>query len=171
MTKYIVSDTHIDDQNAIEKYMRPFNDVDHMNETIIQNWNKLVSYNDEVIILGDFIHKNTKEQRTRNILSLLNGNKHIVNNKNGISVNRNKSVFGTGKYKIQMENYSFYMTHDINNVPKEWDGWVIHGKSHNLHIKSYPKYNYNDRNVNVSCEMTGYTPIMIKNIVNTIKEI
>lgn len=171
MTNYVISDTHIDDEQAIERYMRPFNDVDHMNEVIIQNWNRMVGYDDNIIILGDFIDKSSSRSRTKNIISLLNGDKYLLSDNISISESDCDSLRLPDNYKIEIDGYSFKFVHDIDNVPKYWNNWTIHGKSHNLHIDKYPLYNYKDRNVNVSCELTGYSPVMIRNIVNCIKNI
>lgn len=51
---YFTSDLHLGHFNIIRYCNRPFNDVGHMNKTIIENWCKLITDEDIVFILGDF---------------------------------------------------------------------------------------------------------------------
>ena len=51
---YFTADTHFDHANIVTYSKRPFKDVDHMNEALIQNWNEVVYHNDTVYHLGDF---------------------------------------------------------------------------------------------------------------------
>lgn len=53
MTVWVSSDWHINHSRIIEYCARPFNDVNHMNEAIIANWNACVKPEDTVIVLGD----------------------------------------------------------------------------------------------------------------------
>lgn len=42
MKNYIISDTHFNHKNIINYCNRPFRDINEMNNTIIDNWNKSV---------------------------------------------------------------------------------------------------------------------------------
>lgn len=57
---FVTSDTHFSHKNACKfmnedglAKMRPWNDVEEMNEALIENWNKVVSKDDKVYHLGD----------------------------------------------------------------------------------------------------------------------
>ena len=52
---YLTSDLHFNHMNILkyEPESRPFNSIEEMNETIIQNWNEVVTANDTVYVLGD----------------------------------------------------------------------------------------------------------------------
>ena len=73
---YFISDTHFYHEKIIEYVNRPFKDVEEMNNTLIDNWNKRIEPKDEVYILGDFSFGN-KEQ-TLDLLDKLNGRKYLI---------------------------------------------------------------------------------------------
>lgn len=52
---FFTSDTHFWHENIIKFCNRPFSSVEEMNDTIIENWNKVVGENDIVFHLGDFV--------------------------------------------------------------------------------------------------------------------
>lgn len=70
--KFFTADTHMNHSNIIKYCNRPFQTVEEMNETIINNWNSVVKDNDEVYHLGDFVL--TKDRfAMKNFRGKLNG--------------------------------------------------------------------------------------------------
>ena len=74
---YFTSDLHFGHENCIRLCNRPFTSIEEMDELLIQNWNRKVTGNDKVYILGDFIYRSKKPPeeylrrlRGKNILSL-----------------------------------------------------------------------------------------------------
>ena len=55
---------------------RDFNDVDHMNESLITSWNNVVGVDDDVYLLGDVSLCDPK--RTELILNRLNGKIYLI---------------------------------------------------------------------------------------------
>lgn len=54
MQTFFTSDTHFDDQYAIQYFNRPFQSVDEMNRVMVERWNEVVTENDTIYHLGDF---------------------------------------------------------------------------------------------------------------------
>ena len=51
--EWITADLHLGHGNIIKYCNRPFNDVNHMNVMLVNNWNSVVSDDDVVFVLGD----------------------------------------------------------------------------------------------------------------------
>jgi len=78
MKTFFISDTHFNHKNILTycKNTRKFKNIDEMNNNIITNWNKMVSYDDTVYHLGDFAFGDIN--KTRDIINRLNGNIHLI---------------------------------------------------------------------------------------------
>lgn len=79
---YYISDTHFGHYNILKHSKRPFTSVEEMDETIIENWNDVVTDNDDVYILGDFCFKSENPEI---YLKRLKGKLHlIIGNHDGV---------------------------------------------------------------------------------------
>jgi len=74
--RYFTSDTHFGHARIIELCNRPFRDIEHMDEVLINNWNDTVSPKDTVYHLGDVALGSW--ERWDGILTRLNGTKILV---------------------------------------------------------------------------------------------
>lgn len=73
---YFTSDPHYYHKNIIAFCGRKAADVDDMNQQLIDNWNAVITDNDEVYLLGDFAFCG-KQRRLELIMQLL-GKKHLI---------------------------------------------------------------------------------------------
>src|SRR5208283_5008976 len=74
---FVISDTHFGHQNIIKLANRPFQLVQEMDKTLIDNWNLVVGDNDNVMFGGDFaFYKN--EDKLREIFNQLKGFKFLI---------------------------------------------------------------------------------------------
>ena len=73
---YFTSDTHFYHSNIIGFCKRPFKNVEDMNETLIENWNRVVGQDDIVFHLGDFCRGGSHEWTK--ILNRLNGKIYLI---------------------------------------------------------------------------------------------
>ena len=76
METFFTSDTHFDDEFAIQYFNRPFNNVDEMNAVMVKKWNNVVAERDTVYHLGDFTLNNIRH--FTKWVSQLNGNIKIL---------------------------------------------------------------------------------------------
>lgn len=78
MSIWITSDLHFNHQNILkyEPASRPFETVEEMNETLINNWNSYVNDEDTVFILGDLCMGQVSEAAA--LVNRLKGKKILV---------------------------------------------------------------------------------------------
>jgi calcineurin-like phosphoesterase family protein len=60
MQAFFTSDSHFDDELAIQYFSRPFQSVDEMNAVLVERWNSVVAADDVVYHLGDFTTKDLR---------------------------------------------------------------------------------------------------------------
>lgn len=123
---WFISDTHFYHENIIKYCSRPFKNAIEMNEQLILNWNKIVKYDDDIIIAGDFIHTGNIEKIT-NLMSRLNGSKWLT--------------FGNHDYQNKLERGEICKLFDYHC----WDSMDFEIKDDELedgfmkfHINHYP---------------------------------
>lgn len=68
---FVISDTHFNQSLIISFGRRPFKSVRAMNDTIVENWNKVVRSDDIVIVVGDLFFGNPVKAKA--IIDKLNG--------------------------------------------------------------------------------------------------
>lgn len=172
MTRYLISDLHFNDQDAIDDFDRPFTSLDEMHTELKNRWNSVVSASDQVIVVGDFARVE-REAEVWIWLSQLSGEIILVDG-NHRPINR--SEFGksrlplTTEYRFEEGGYSFRCAHKPKWFPEEWDGWKIYGHFHNQYPDQYPFIDPEKRRINVSAELLDYTPVSIGRIIELLNE-
>ena len=73
---FFTSDTHFWHDNIIKFCNRPFNSIEEMNDTIIENWNRVVDKNDIVFHLGDFCFCGV--DKFKELVEKLNGRIYLI---------------------------------------------------------------------------------------------
>ena len=181
---FYIADCHFGHKNIIAFDSRPFKNVSDMNETMKSNWNKIVSKNDLVYILGDFMWKFKNEDF--NFIKNLNGRKRLIKGNHDKTHNK--------KFKNLFENISDYEkikdgkeTVILSHYPMmayegSYGGRNIHLYGH-VHmteeydmIKTFIETNKNKAfpmrmyNVGTMLPYMNYTPQELNTIIGDIKE-
>ena len=94
---YWTSDTHFFHKGIIRLSKRPFDSVEHMNASLIANWNARVGKLDTVIHVGDMLFGNSKKwnevlDQLNGEIILVEGNHDRMNNPNSTTRARFKSI-------------------------------------------------------------------------------
>jgi calcineurin-like phosphoesterase family protein len=62
---------------------------------------------------------------------------------------------------LRAAGYDFLLLHDPKDRPPGWQGWIIHGHTHNNDMHRYPFINGEQRTINVSVELVDYRPVSL----------
>jgi len=73
--KYYISDLHLFHENSIIFDNRPFNNSEDCANKIIENWNSIITKDDDIYILGDFTWDNDKGLE---VIKKLKGRKYLI---------------------------------------------------------------------------------------------
>lgn len=160
---FVTSDLHLGHYNIIRYCKRPFNNLDDMNTKLVNNWNSVISPKDTVYFLGDLAYG--KNSSTDYWLCKLNGNIIFFRGNHDSSANINFIDSDI----VTIGDIQFFLTHTPDNVPADWNGWIIHGHHHNNQLDNYPFINYNRKTINISVELTNYKPVNINTILRLVK--
>ncbi len=156
MKTFLISDTHFCHTNILNfrtqdgSILRKFPDVWHMNQYMINAWNKTVGPGDKVYHLGDIAFANFTV--TKEIFDNLNGEKVLIKG--------NHDILKPSQYAQIFKDVRG--THAIDNIllshipvhPESLARWRgnVHGHLHSNVIDD-PRY------YNVSVERIKYTPV------------
>lgn len=137
---FFTSDTHFGHKNSIKYCNRPFSSVEEMDETLINNWNSVVSPESDVYHLGDFAFAGIS--RTKEILDQLNGRIHLIKGNHDRKITnqlRSEFVWVRDYYELKIKdkdanrgNQSIILLH---YAMRTWDkahhgSWHLYGHSH-----------------------------------------
>ena len=168
---YFISDTHFNHSNIIKYCNRPFKNINEMNETIISNWNNLITKDDIVYHLGDFCLSNDDE--IKNIFNRLNGNIILIrgnHDRKPVKFYENIGIKVLTHAPIILDEYKLMLSHVPLPDVKIKDGYInLHGHIHNKKISDdYPKNYSINKHINVSVDVTNFKPVSL-NIINKLK--
>jgi calcineurin-like phosphoesterase family protein len=175
---FFTSDLHLGHANVIKFDGRPFESVEEMNETIIENWNNKVPKNGIVFFLGDLSFKSAKQ--TEELFSKLNGTIHIINGNHdrwkvikGLNIASIQNMLEIKVLDSDVEEKRFNGRQPITlcHYPVlVWDkhhagAWHLHGHCHQNLIKNGLHDNYYKRRViDVGTNGHNYTPLSYQDI-------
>jgi len=148
---YFIGCTHFGRSNIIRLGSRPFKDVNHMNESLVSNWNRVVQPDDRVFHLGDFGWHGSVNFRLR-----LNGQITYLRG------NHDPEGWGPDMIDTRIYGRRVVMCH----YPiEEWNGYYkgaiyIHAHTHK------PTLVTAERRANVCVEAIDYTPISFTQLLH-----
>jgi calcineurin-like phosphoesterase family protein len=180
---FLVSDSHYNHTNILKYCERPFDTVEEMNQTLIDNWNSVVGKEDHIYHLGDFSFRGIDALNPLLEDGVLNGHIHLILGNHDL-----RRILKPG---VRIERFDEIALEKVLEV----DGWTVflnhfpfmdfsNDFDHNVcqffgHIHSRPfdpgtiteekrkmlKWNQYD----VGVDNNDYRPISLTNAMNIIK--
>jgi calcineurin-like phosphoesterase family protein len=180
---FLTSDFHFGHRNIISYCNRPFATVEEMNETLFNNYKKVIGDTSLVYFLGDmsFGRQERKEQTCKWWCEQLPGTiVTYIKGSHDHGIRPTMAVLPKNVQKVLLEDYievygldiergylRFKLQHepDYGFIPEGDDyDWLLHGHVHN----NRPMWNVSNKSINLSVEATFYAPVVLYNIVNEI---
>lgn len=132
MNTWFTSDWHLSHKNIIKYSRRPFNSVDHMDQTIIQNYNNRVDADDDVYFLGDFCFHRYKAEE---FLNMLTGKIHFILGNHDTGIKHLLQTYGESVSEIKVLRYNdvsitlcHYPMQTFNK--SHFNSWQLYGHHH-----------------------------------------
>ena len=176
---WLYSDPHYGHKNILRYCNRPFISVEKMNETLLANYKKVVNEKSLVYFLGDmsFGRQERKEQTCKWWCEQLPGTiVTYIKGSHDHGIRPTMTVLPKNVQKVLLEDYIqvgdivFKLTHEpiYRDPQKEYNyDWLLHGHVHD----KQPVMNVSNRSINLSVEVTNYTPISLYEIVERINNL
>lgn len=170
---WLTSDLHFCHNKPFIYEPRGFSSIEEMNETIINNFNKVIDEDDDLYILGDLMLMNN--DIGIEYINKLKGNIHIIlgNHDSNMRVNYYMNCSKVKdiqySYLTKYKKYHFYLSHypvHLGNYDMQMSKmWCLHGHTH-----SKEKFNDVDKNYNVALDAHNCFPVNIDDIIIDIQQ-
>lgn len=178
MNTYWTSDLHINHVNILAFCNRPFKDVNHMNEILIQNYNSVVQPEDKCYILGDFAMG--PKNLHKGFLGRLNGYKVLIRGNHDGTTQKMLDMGFNEVYLNKLEivdGLRVYMSHI---PPKLVDPYQEAGRTYNPIFTPEPPghdvwlcghvhgaWKRKGNVINVGVDVRSYRPVSFKELLDT----
>ena len=157
---FFIADTHFSHKNIIRYENRPFHSLAGMDKQLIKNWNKKITNNDRIFLVGDFSFGNKDQQRE--IAQKLNGYKILImGNHDNYSMEHYQEIgfAEVCRYPIVLNNFWF-----VSHRPLFLDLPYVNIFGH---VHSNPAFaDFSPQSICVSVERKhmNYSPISLEEI-------
>ena len=126
---FFTADTHFGHAAIIRHCQRPFKSIEEMDDTLVANWNSMITPEDIVYFLGDFAWRNIGEYTKR-----LNGNIHLIRGSHDKQIGNFSTQFVTVSdlKSVVIEGIRLVLAHYAMRVwdASHFNSWQLYGHSH-----------------------------------------
>jgi calcineurin-like phosphoesterase family protein len=187
VTTFYTSDLHFGHANIIGYCDRPWETVEEMNAGLVDNWNKVVSNEDTVFVLGDLCWGDPRKYTE--YLTALNGEKRLVPGNHDFAWeghSRQRGVDTLAQCGWIVESSIIHRTINdelvklchfpyrdvadeqygdqyVEHRPINLRAWLLHGHVHT-------QWRLRDKMINVGCDVWNYLPVAEEYITLVMQE-
>lgn len=169
---YYIGDMHLGHENVIKYDNRPFATIEEMDATLIDNWNRVVTEEDHVYILGDFCYRSSNE--VTHYLKQLKGHKHLIAGNHDLKIIEDKNACAYFE-SIEKLGYVKDGTTDVvmcHYPIAEWNGkqrtknkvFHVYSHIHNQKDEIYDFMKNQNGALNAGCMINNYTPVTLNQL-------
>ncbi len=171
---YFVADMHLGHKSIIELCNRPFDTIEEMDETLINNWNEKVKKNDVVYIIGDLIWKGIDPSI---YLKRLNGKKILIIGNHDSNwmckcdVNEyfelvtNMHIDNLNSHAVTMCHYPMLEWKNSRKEGTNKLGYLIYGHIHNRVSEEYHDLFTFSNALNAGVDINNYQPVSFDELI------
>jgi len=172
---FFTADLHLGHEEIIKISDRPFENLDDMNRSLVNNWNSRVSNDDHVYIVGDLFYGGRDAAGVDEAISTvkkLNGILHLVAGNHDFPYLKNMEYH----YLFADVDQIRFLKHEgeyifLSHYPMaEWSGyyrgsWHIYGHIHNHKESTAHQYMKTlDKALNAAVEICDYMPVTFQEL-------
>lgn len=164
MERYITADTHFGHENIIKYCNRPFKSLNHMNETLIKNWNERVKPEDVVYVVGDFCFRNSYDgkegirKRSQEWESELNGK--IIHTRGNHDWNNGTKTIIQG-ILVNYGGFQMYLVHN----PKHYNSNYKINLIGHIHRNFKIQHKRESVLINVGVDVNNFRPLKFQEVL------
>lgn len=168
MTIFFTADTHFHHTNIIKYCGRPFSSVEEMDSELIKRWNSVVTDNDTVYHLGDFVFsRNNSIKDTLSIVNELQYDELILIKGN----HDNSKLLGHYRNHLGIHVHDYLELKGLHLLPivlshYPFESWnrSFHGSIH-LHGHTHGTIPKKENRYDVGVDVWNYTPVTLQQIL------
>lgn len=166
---YFIADPHFGHENVLRLCNRPFDTIEQMNETLIQNWNRRVTGSDNIYIVGDMFFRCDDPEA---ILRRLHGKKHLlIGNHDSSWMSKVKldkyfksvelmAITSTGTHAVTLCHYPLLSWKHART------SYMIHGHIHaNTDMDFWPLLLARENVLNAGVDLNGFQPVTLEELI------
>lgn len=173
MSKFFTSDLHLGHSNIIIYCNRPFATALEMNRVILEQWNSVVTNDDDVYIIGD-VSMHNKRVWLRKFFERANGRKHIIYGNHDRSKKFPSECFASEQRRLEITLDGFAESIILVHDPSEASANHINNQKYLCGHLHSAKENRVYRNwIDVGVDAWDFKPVhedYIVEILNKMKE-
>lgn len=163
---FYTADPHFGYDAIRKTAARPFPSTDEMDEALISRWNRVVTDDDTVYLVGDIGSYRTPVPTQQ--LSRLRGHKHLIRGNHDTCIPNQQQLldyFETVTDFLELDDGDFHITLCHYPLVYMQHGYMIHGHLHNAQRESYRILQGLPHVLNAGVDINDFCPVTLPQLI------